>query len=93
MNENLYHDTDSIKHYVESDAILTKQALNRMYGKEAGMKDYIVVHQDSSTRTGIIFKKNIDAVLEREFGVSIIVNGYPVCCEDKYKDVVAKLLK
>lgn len=80
MIENLYNDTDSVKQY-----------LNTKYGKEAGMKDYIVVHLDN--RTGIIFKNSIDAILEREDGASLIVKGYSVFCTDKYKDIVAKVLK
>ena len=55
------------------------------------MKDFIVVHQDN--RTGIIFKENIGAVLEREDCTCVIVNGYSICCDDEYKDIVAKVLK
>lgn len=75
--------------YVDTDSV--KQALNAQYGKEVGMKEYIVVHQNN--KTGIISKKDIGAVLEREDGTCLIVNGYLVYCEDKYKDIVMKILK
>ena len=55
------------------------------------MNDFIVVHQEN--RTGIIFKKNIDAVLERENETCLIVNGYAIYCDDEYKDVVMQVLK
>lgn len=77
--------------YVDTDSV--KQILNAQYGKEVGMKDYIVVHRKDTKNTGIIFKKSIDAILEREDETCLIVSGYSVYCEDNYKDVVAKVLK
>ena len=85
MSDFLKRDYD----YTDTDSV--KQILNAHYGKEVNMKDYIVVHQDN--KTGIIFKNSIGAILEREDCTCVIVNGYSVCCEDKYKDVVMKVLK
>ena len=76
--------------YVDTDS--AKQALNARYGKETGMKDYIVVHP-CKNETAIIFKKSIDAIIEREGGVCIVIKGRSLCCEDTYKDVVMKVLK
>ena len=87
MNNSLKDHYD----YVDTDSV--KQILNAQYGKEVGMKDYIIVHREDTKSTGIIFKKSIDAILEREDETCLIVNGCSVYCEDKYKDIVMKILK
>lgn len=82
IEDMFYADTDSIK--------TMKTKLNSLYGRANMNKDYIVVHQDN--RTGVIFKDRIDGVLQREDGTLVLVDGYSFCIEDKYADIVAKLI-
>lgn len=87
--KSVYADTDS--------ALVTKLALNSIYGKAVRdmihERQHIVVHSNNDEYgVGIIFQDSINAVLRRESGALLVVNGQWISVTDKYSDIIKKLI-
>lgn len=69
-------------------------------GKEQNMnKDYIVIpemgiSEDTTNKTGIIFKSKIAGILKGDDGNGIIIldSNYHLYCKDSYADIVKQLV-